>query len=157
MGDAVLCLNKVNESLKENILLTWGDLPFLTKNSIKRLIRHHFTTASDFSFITYRSENAYTIVHRDEKGIVSEIIETREFGIKTLKAGERDIGVFLFKKKLIFDYLQKDLPNKFGKHTGEHGFLYVVKHLYDEGHIINTIETKNYREAISFNSLEDLT
>ena len=157
MGDAVLQLKKANKMLKDHILLTWGDLPFLSKQSIEELIDHYFFSKSDFSFITNRSELAYTIVKRDSENKVIEIIETRESNTKILHEGERDIGVFIFKKSLIFDYLSKNLPGKIGKNTGEHGFLYIVKHLIKGGYTINTIQTINDKEAVSFNSLEDLT
>lgn len=156
MGDAILKLKNINY-LSENILLAWGDLPFISKDSIDKLIKNYFLTKSDFSLITAFEHQPYTVVVRDSKNKIKEIIETREnknFISKT--ANERDIGIFLFKKDLILDYLEKPLKNKHGKITQEHGFLYLIKHLSEDGYKISSVEASHRLESVSFNSINDI-
>lgn len=156
MGDAILKL-KNHHNLNENILLVWGDLPFISQNSVVKLIKNYFLCKSDFSLITAFEDHPYTVVIRDSKNQIKEIIETREnenFICKT--SNERDIGIFLFKKDLILDYLEKPLKNKYGKITQEHGFLYLVKHLSDDGYKISSIAASQRIESVSFNSINDM-
>lgn len=157
MGNAILQLRQA-KSIAEDILLLWGDLPFISSKSIENLINHHFNEDNDFSFLTLKTTSCYTIVERDDLQKIRRVIETRELkpSKSFLSSGERDIGVFLFKKEIILDYLARDLANKFGLKSGEHGFLYVIEHLVNDGFRVSGLETKNKIEGVSFNSLEDI-
>ena len=47
MGDAVLKFKKSKFSEKaDNILLIWGDIPFIKKSSIDKLIRFHISNSN---------------------------------------------------------------------------------------------------------------
>jgi len=98
-------------------------------------------------------------VSRDTFGNIISVIETREIKDKSnkIKAGERDIGIFLFKKDLILKYLSLDLENSIGAVTQEHGFLYLIEHLVNDNFKVGSIETNNTQESISFNSLQDIS
>ena len=61
------------------------------------------------------------------------MIETREAGGEPPAEGERDIGLFVFRKLPVFETLALDLPGRLGRSTGEHGFLYVIAHLAHPG------------------------
>ena len=157
MGDAVLTYEKspIYNSAK-NILLIWGDVPFIRDETINSLCRSHFENNNDFTLITKKVDNAYTIVERDLNNKIVGIKETRESGSKPQK-GERDIGLFLFKKDLIFNLLNKrDLEGKYGTNTNEHGFLYLIKHLSNSGYKIEGLQIANDKELKSLNSLSDL-
>ena len=65
-------------------------------------------------------------VIRNLSGDVIDLIESREEAVEITK-GERDIGIFIFKKDPVFKILKSDVSKKFGKSTGEHSFLYVIK------------------------------
>ena len=94
----------------KNILLIWGDIPFIRKETIQKLIRNHFENNNTFTFISSDTEKAYTRVLRNKRDDVIDIIETREENIP-IKKGERDIGVFIFRKDEVFNLLKLDLIN----------------------------------------------
>ena len=97
MGDAVLKFKKSKFFEKaDNILLIWGDIPFIKKSSIDKLIRFQFQIQF-ISILSNFSYKPYTLIKRDKNSIVKEIVETKDSGFK-FNYGERDIGMFIFKK-----------------------------------------------------------
>lgn len=156
MGDAILRFRESPYfSDCKFVLLIWGDIPFIKTETINKLIEFFLCNKSDFAFPTFISENSYTRVIRNSNGDVISLEESREEGFKPLK-GERDIGLFLFQKEKIFDLLELNLDNKFGKQTGEHSFLYIISHLVNMGMKVNALNIASYEETISLNTPEDI-
>ena len=121
------------------------------------MVKTHLMKKNTLTFPTRESNSAYTFVSRDDSGDVQELIETRELGIKKPQPGERDIGLFIFKKDPIFDILKEDLPNRLGKYTNEHGFLYLVSYLYHRGFKIEGLNIATEMDLVSFNSIDDIS
>jgi len=158
MGDALLQYeNSKFYKEAEHILLIWGDIPFIQNETVEEMVKTHLTKKNTFTFPTRESNSAYTLVSRDDSGDVKELIETRELGIKNPQQGERDIGLFIFKKDTIFDILKEDLPDRLGKYTNEHGFLYLVSHLYQRGFKIEALKIATELDLVSFNSIDDIS
>jgi bifunctional UDP-N-acetylglucosamine pyrophosphorylase/glucosamine-1-phosphate N-acetyltransferase len=157
MGDAVLMFDRSPASIDaEHILLVWGDIPFLQPQTVQLMVQVHITDSNDFTFVTKHVESAYTVVKRDALGGVLQLIETRESGILQPQPGERDIGLFIFRKDVVLPILHEDLPGKRGSHTGEHGFLYVVEHLVARGMRVAGLPIADELEHISLNSIRDV-
>ena len=130
MGDAVLrYAQSPAYELAEHVLLIWGDVPFVQPETVSEMIAAHSREDNDFTFVTRRVVRPYTVVSRDREGRVTAVIETREAGGDPPAEGERDIGLFVFRKLPVFETLALDLPGRLGRSTGEHGFLYVIEHL----------------------------
>ncbi|MDA7562984.1 NTP transferase domain-containing protein [Gammaproteobacteria bacterium] len=158
MGNAVLQISKKRKDMNEDILLSWGDLPFIPQSIFEDLCAFHIKNKNDFSIATYHSKNAYTYVIRDDCNNLKEVIESKEMYEKNLLPleSERDIGVFVFKKDLLLDFLDKELPDKYGKVSNEHGFLYIIKHLVASGYKVESLPVKEEMSEVSFNSFEDI-
>jgi len=156
MGDAVLCFRDAPAFADaEHVLLVWGDIPLLERATVEALLRAHLDHCNDFSFATRFVDQAYTIVERDEAGRVTALVETREAGLEP-GPGERDIGLFVFRREPVFDLLARKLPGSQGRATGEHGFLYLVRHLAERGFKVEAIPVATERDLISLNRLSDL-
>ncbi len=156
MGDAVLHFKKSPSfELSEDILLIWGDIPFIEENTIKKMVERHFEKDNTFTFVTAKTNAAYTRVNRDQNNKIIEVLETREENLP-VKKGERDIGLFIFKKKEIFDLLELNLSKKYSSKTKEHGFLYLVSHLVKNGYKVEGLEIAKSKELISLNKISDL-
>ena len=156
MGDAILNFEKSKFYEKtDNIIVIWGDMPFLRAQSIKIAIKIHKKNCNDFTFISTKTKNPYTLIKRNKQKQVIKVIETKEKKID-IKYGEKDIGLFIFKKKLIFSLLKKNLPNKFGKKSKEHGFLYLIEHLHKLKYRVEAICIAKSKEGISFNQIDDI-
>ena len=156
MGDAVLCIDNSEEfTNSEHVLLVWGDIPFIKQETVETMINYHVEQDSDFTFASRVVDEAYTVVLRDKSGNVTHLIESREAGITDLGPGERDIGLFIFRRSLTLQALREELPNKWGKSTGEHGFLYIIEHLVSKGLRVEALPIAKEIELVSLNNLED--
>lgn len=157
MGDAV---SQIEESPAfedaEHVLLIWGDIPFIQKETVETLVAAHEALGNDFTFATRLVDSAYTIVSRDISGKVTQVIETREDGTGQLQAGERDIGLFVFRKELVLAMLREELDGKWGRATGEHGFLYIIGHLASRGYKVDALPIATELDLVSFNTMKDI-
>lgn len=158
MGDAVL---KAEDSKRfhelEHLILVWGDIPFLQASTLETLVRCHQEDDNDFSFITAKVEQAYTQVLRDETGRVLRVDETRNALVKSLRPGERDIGLFMFKKAVVWPLLRGNYPEKYSPITHEHGFLYVIHLLVKLGYKVQGYPMAKVLDLISLNYLADVS
>jgi len=158
MGNAVLRHKEspaFNEA--EHILLIWGDIPFIQPKTVEELVTSHLEQLNDFTLVTKRVDKAYTIVSRDLSGDVTGVHETRELELPAPPSeGERDIGLFIFRKQPVFTALQENLSGKFGRVTGEHGFLYVIEHLVKKGYRVAALPVATELDLVSLNSLADI-
>lgn len=157
MGDAVLRFKDSPAfDTAKHVLLIWGDIPFVQPSTVEVLVTAHLQHQNDFTLATRTVEKAYTVVSRDQQGSVTGVCETREMGLSSPPGGERDIGLFIFRKQPVFDALQEDLPGKFGKATGEHGFLYVIEHLVRKGGRVEALPVASELDLVSLNSMTDI-
>jgi bifunctional N-acetylglucosamine-1-phosphate-uridyltransferase/glucosamine-1-phosphate-acetyltransferase GlmU-like protein len=157
MGDAVLCFAQSPEfGDAEHVLLIWGDVPFIQAETVARVVAAHKVDGNDFTFATRWVDTAYTVVSRDGAGQVTSVIETREQGLSRPQAGERDIGLFVFRKCVVLDILREELEGKWGKSTGEHGFLYVIGHLAARRYKVVALPIATEQDLVSLNSIKDL-
>jgi bifunctional UDP-N-acetylglucosamine pyrophosphorylase/glucosamine-1-phosphate N-acetyltransferase len=156
MGDAILRLDAaISGTVPEHVIAVWGDIPLLDPQTIAATVERHLAVGNDFTFPTRHVEAAYTVVTRDPAGKVTALAETREAGV-TPSPGERDIGVFVFRRAPVFDLLRRKLPGALGTTTGEHGFLYIVRHLVEHGHAVEALPIATERDLVSLNRLSDL-
>ena len=156
MGDAILRLDAAEAGAAcEHVVTVWGDIPLLDPHTIAATVARHRQANNDFTFPTRRVDAAYTVVTRDAAGKVTALAETREAGL-TPSPGERDIGVFVFRRAPVFDLLRRKLPGALGTTTGEHGFLYIVRYLVEHGHAVEALPIATQRDLVSLNRLSDL-
>jgi bifunctional UDP-N-acetylglucosamine pyrophosphorylase / glucosamine-1-phosphate N-acetyltransferase len=157
MGEAVLRFAYSPAfAAAEHVLLIWGDVPFVQPQTVAALVDAHHAKGNDFTFVSRLVRSPYTIVSRNETGEVTGVVETREAGLTPPSEGERDIGLFIFRKDPMFETLREDLPGKWGRGTGEHGFLYAIGHLARKGCKIAALPIAKEIETVSLNSLQDL-
>jgi bifunctional N-acetylglucosamine-1-phosphate-uridyltransferase/glucosamine-1-phosphate-acetyltransferase GlmU-like protein len=157
MGDAVLSFQKSKYYEDTNyILLIWSDIPYLKKDTIDRTIDYHIRNSNDLTFPTIITENPYTVVKRDKYNNITEIIESREIKEVSMNKAEREIGFFIFNKKIIFDLLSRNLQNKYNKITKEHSFLYIIKHLVRRGYKVSGLPIATDIETISINTKKEM-
>ncbi len=157
MGDAVLQLKNSSHSEKfKNTLLIWGDIPFIRLSTIKQMISRHKKNKNIFTFCSRTTDYAYTRVVRNKSGFVTNVIETRESKDIKIERGERDIGLFMFNNEIVISALEEELDGKFSSSSREHGFLYIVNHLFKRGHLIEALNIASADETVSLNKLSDL-
>jgi bifunctional UDP-N-acetylglucosamine pyrophosphorylase/glucosamine-1-phosphate N-acetyltransferase len=155
MGDAVLYFEQSPAASAEHALLIWGDIPLISRHTLDATMAWHLNHDADITFPTRLVDSAYTVTKRDAAGRVTAVEETRESGA-TPRAGEREIGMFIFRKEPILGLLKQDLTRKYGARTGEHGFLYVIEHAAAAGLKVAGLPIAVEQDLISLNALSDL-
>lgn len=156
MGDAILSFENSKYYKKaEDIIVIWGDMPFLKLKSIKIMLKKHEYNNNDFTLITTMTKKPYTLVKRNKYNQITRIIETKENKVN-VRYGEKDIGLFIFNKKKIFNLLKKNLPNMYSKTSKEHGFLYLINHMYKLKYRVEGLCIAENKEGISFNQMNDI-
>jgi len=156
MGNAVLQIKKVkNFNNIEDVILVWGDIPYIQKGTLDTTLKFHTNNKSDFTFPSKVVKKAYTVISRNSNGDVQSVIETREDSSKPAE-GERDMGLFIFKKNIVIPMLEESLDGKISNTTKEHGFLYIISHLVSRNFSVNALPIATELDLISFNNLEDI-
>lgn len=147
---------KERPRIDDTILLAWGDLVCLQESTLSVLVKSHITASNDFTFATRTVNNPYTRVKRNDAGDVLSVIETREDPTQNVSQGERDIGLFIFRKSVVFPLLSSNLAGMLSPTTNEHGFLYVIEHLVQAKHKVQALPIATELDLVSLNSLSDL-
>ena len=156
MGDAVLCFKESKIFNKvDNILLIWGDIPFIEKKTLKILTKKHLENKNHFTFLSGYTKEAYTVVKRNKDNEVTALKESRNSHSK-LRGGERDTGVFIFNKKIVFEELRLNKVSNISKKIKENGFLSVVEKLVKKKYKIEALPIASNKEMVSFNQKSDL-
>jgi bifunctional UDP-N-acetylglucosamine pyrophosphorylase / glucosamine-1-phosphate N-acetyltransferase len=157
MGEAVLRFAESPAFVAaKHVLLIWGDVPFVQPGTVAAMVEAHYSGGNDFTFVSRVVSSPYTVVQRKGMGEVTAVLETRETGRPPPAEGERDIGVFIFRKDPVFDTLREELRGKWGRGTEDHGFLYAIDHLARKGCKVAALPIAKEIETVSLNSLRDL-
>lgn len=155
MGDAVLKYQmSKNYKYYKNILLLWGDLPFIYKQTINKLVNKHILSNSFITIVSGVTNNPYTLIFRKKNNNIYKILENRTKK-NQYKRGERDIGVFMFNRNLL-SLLSKYKKYDYVDGKKEHNFLYLINIIYKKKLKIINSSISNDKEFISFNSMKDL-
>lgn len=155
MGDAVLHFDRSPVAGDAGtVVLIWGDIPYLSRETLDATLAHHRETGAALTFPTRHVERAYTVVSRDADGRITALDETR-FTDRALEPGERDIGLFVFEAAPTLAALRASAA-RHDPANGEHGFLQVVARLAEQGLRVEALPIATARELISLNALSDL-
>jgi len=123
-GTAHAVLSAKDKVEADNLMVLYGDHPFIKSESLQRLIDLHEKTNFDFSLLTtvvpnfedqFSPFNSFGRIIREN----GEIVAIREFADATKE--EREIkesnpGIYLFKKEWLWDNLAKMEKNKHGEY-----------------------------------------
>ena len=157
MGEAVLRFkDSVGYPCCRKVLVIWSDVPFVQLETLMKLIELHNCSGAVLSLPSIISDNCYTVIERDPNGRVRRVSERRELGSLLPLRGERDTGIFLFKKNPVMEILSESLNEMIGKTTGERGFLPVVEILRKRGMLVNAFPIATELDALGFNTPSDL-
>jgi bifunctional UDP-N-acetylglucosamine pyrophosphorylase/glucosamine-1-phosphate N-acetyltransferase len=155
MGDAVLAFALSPAAAEAgDVVLIWGDVPFLSPETLAATLAHHARTGAVLTFPSIHVARAYTVVSRGADGAVAALDETRVLGTEP-SPGERDIGLFVFRAGPVLAALARSAAAH-DPARGEHGFLQIVNRLVAEGQRVEALPVATPRETISLNALSDL-
>jgi len=117
LGTADAVLKTKNILLKDknidSVLISYGDVPLLTPETMKNIIQRHASTRSACTLLTSRLKNptGYGRIVRSSNDRITKIIEEQEASIYEKVMEEINVGVYCFNKIDLFGALGKIRPN----------------------------------------------
>jgi len=92
-----------------DLLLIYGDLPFLRPQTFRALIRAHQKAAAAVSVLTesVAEPTSFGRIVRDDKGRVCGIVEERDCSPEQRRIREINVGVYCASSRFLFDALKK--------------------------------------------------
>lgn len=92
-----------------HILILYGDVPLLKKETIQEMIENHFQNKADLSVLTCEMDepSGYGRIVRDKNGNVAKIVEHIDATEKERGIKEINTGIYFGQKKLIAEALSR--------------------------------------------------
>ncbi|QCI22497.1 bifunctional UDP-N-acetylglucosamine diphosphorylase/glucosamine-1-phosphate N-acetyltransferase GlmU [Buchnera aphidicola] len=146
-GQAILlAIKKISDN--ENILVLYGDVPFISLESIKKLQTSKKKSKISLLTAKIKNPNGYGRILR-KKGKVIGIIEEKDANNKQKNIKEVYSGVFIAKRRNLKRWLEK-IDKKNNKQ--EFYATNIVSLAYLEGSFITTVQPSNHEEILGINN-----
>lgn len=153
-GHAVACASSQFEDYDGPVLVLYGDMPMLKRETYQALVNKHVEEKADCTFLTAITESplAYGRIIREDGKIVN-IVEEKDCTPEQFAIKERNVGVYVFDSKLLFANL-KLLKNDNAQ--GEYYLTDVPKLLISAGKTVTSYTIGDTCEIYGVNTVEDL-
>jgi len=154
-GHAAYQTEKLLTNFEGNVLVLCGDMPLIKTETIIRLLNQHKKIAAKCTVLTLKTRlnNDFGRIIRDDKGLISKIVEFRDASEKEKNIDEFNSGVYCFDKKLFFNALSSVGDNNIQK---EHYLTDTIEYSVKSGYRVFSVQTENTEEIIGINSPDDL-
>ncbi len=157
-GHAVMAAE--GQIVGNNILVLYGDMPFIKAESLKKLMRLHHEQNSNISMFTasvndfsaYPSMNFFGRIIRDVYKNIIKITEYKDAMPEERKIREVNPGIYMFNSTWLYDNIHK-LQNRNAQ--GEFYLTDMVEVAIAAGETIHSLSI-NPKEVIGINSPEEL-
>ncbi len=162
LGTAHALLAAKRKIKAENILVLYGDMPFIKAENLRELIRMHLKSTSNISICTaqvenfsgiYKSLEHYGRILRDPiSHATGGIVEYKDASDEQKKIKEVSAGIFMFNTKWLWQNIEKVKNDGAQK---EYYLTDLVALAAGAGETVRTLPI-DPKEAIGVNSKEDL-
>lgn len=154
-GHAVMMAEPFFKDYDGDILVLYGDMPLFREETYKRIIEAHARENADCTILTAVVENPpdYGRIIRDADGRIIDIVEKRDCTPEQLKINELNVGVYVFRSKLLFESLKK-LDNN--NNQREYYLTDVPKILIQGGKKVACFTIDSSDEIYGVNTMEEL-
>ena len=149
-GHAVLSASHEIPKDVTNVLVTNGDMPLLTEETLKQLVDTQKNNNGPLSLLTMISEDSFGFgrIVRGEDDSVIAIVEEVQCTPEQLKIKELNVGAYCFDA----NWLREVLPLLPLSPKGEYYLTDVVGIAVDNGHKVAALTMKDNREALGINT-----
>lgn len=154
-GHAVMAAEAQLQGFDGSVLVCCGDMPLLTEDTYKALIKLHFSDNNDCTMLTGTSDEhlPYGRIIRDSNGQFLKMVEEKDCTRDEREIRELNSGVYVFKAKKLLPALSK-LKNTNAQ--GEYYLTDVPAILREEGDVLGICMRELGSEIIGVNTLEQL-
>ncbi|XBC40283.1 MAG: bifunctional UDP-N-acetylglucosamine diphosphorylase/glucosamine-1-phosphate N-acetyltransferase GlmU [Buchnera aphidicola (Nurudea ibofushi)] len=145
-GNAIYQIKKILKK-NENYLILYGDMPLISKESIKKLISSKEKSSISLLTETITDPKNYGRIIR-KKGKIKKIVEHSETSKKQLKINEVNSGIFITSGKCLERWIKKTNNNNKKK---EYYITDIINFAYQEKCTISSINPTKKNEIIGIN------
>jgi len=149
-GHAVLCAMPEIPEESDLVLVTYGDMPLLTAETLKKLVKHQQQNQGPISMTTMISEEprGFGRIIRDGKQAVVGIVEEAQCTAEQLKIRELNVGAYCFNAKWLRQVLTR-LPLS---PKGEYYLTDAISIAVEDGLKVEAISVSKNHEALGINN-----
>ncbi|MFH2105337.1 MAG: NTP transferase domain-containing protein [Parcubacteria group bacterium] len=154
-GHAVQQAKKLLTDYTGYVLVSKGDMPFLTQEMFEQLYQACQEQRADAALLTVESDDFtdWGRVVRADAGDIKGIVEAKDASPEIAAGQEKNVGSYCFKAQPLWTALQKvKTENK----QGEYYLTDVIGIMSKQGQKIASVTTDDYDNIIGINSQEDL-
>lgn len=154
-GHAVMCAKEQFDGYDGDVLILYGDMPLVKKQTYQAIIDKHIESGADCTLLTAIVDDppAYGRIIRDEDGGVCGIVEDKDCDALQKQIKEVNVGIYVFKSKLLFESLKELKSNNA---QNEYYLTDMPMILLKKGKKIETYSINNSTEMYGVNTQEDL-
>ena len=154
-ANAVAQTQKCLKDFAGDVLILNSDIPFVTSQTLERLIRHHREQRASCTFLTATIHDpfGYGRVLRDVAGRVVGIVEERNASPCQRLITEVNVGIYCFRSHVLFRTVEKIQPTL---EKGEYYLTDAISILTEQREKVESVATGNHYEALGINTKDDL-
>jgi bifunctional UDP-N-acetylglucosamine pyrophosphorylase/glucosamine-1-phosphate N-acetyltransferase len=154
-ADAVLCARGAIHSESGQVLILNGDGPLLTIATLQSLLNLQRSKSLGGALVTTELTDAagYGRVLRNEKGLISAIVEQKAATREQLDIREINTGLYCFDAKLFWQYISEVKPDNPAK---EYYLTDMIEILTQHGHPVAPLLIEDDSELLGINTRVEL-
>lgn len=154
-GHAALCTKDILEGIDDDVIIIYGDMPLVKRETFEGLIHKHKETESDMTILTAVVDNIlpYGRIIRSVDNSVIDIIEEKDTDEKTRLVNELNVGVIAVNLKYLYEGLAKVKNNN---NSREYYLTDLTKVFVHEGRKVETYTIYDESEIRGINTVDDL-
>jgi len=136
---------------QETVVVLYGDIPLLTKETLDKLIGHHLKNRPDATILVSEVNNpkGYGRIMRDKYASICGIVEEKDADDFQKEIKEVNTGIICFSKDKLKSCIGEIKPNNKKK---EFYLTDIIHIFYKKGYIIDGIKLTDFEEALGINS-----
>lgn len=154
-GHAVMQASKYLEGKKGKVVILYGDVPILRKNTLENLVIKSFKNKEYATLLTamYDNPTGYGRIIRDEGGNIKAIVEEKDANMFEKDIKEINSGIYCFDIEELLSALKLIKPNNV---QGEYYLTDVIKIMNDKGLKTGAVIVEDNTEILGVNDRAQL-
>lgn len=149
-GHAVMQATKYLENKKGKVLILYGDVPIIRKETLETLVTKSIKDKEYATLLTaiYENPTGYGRIIRDVGGNIKAIVEEKDASIEQKQVKEINSGIYCFDIEELIDALKHIKPNNA---QGEYYLTDVIKIMNDKGLKTGAVIVEDNTEILGVN------
>lgn len=154
-GHAVMQASKFLEGKKGKVVILYGDVPIIRKETLENLIVKSFKNKEYATLLTaiYENPTGYGRIIRDEGGNIKAIVEEKDANMYEKEIKEINSGIYCFDIEELLSALKYIKPNNA---QGEYYLTDVIKIMNDKGLKTGAVIVEDNTEILGVNDRAQL-